>query len=60
VQYDATLPLGPDLPAGLRLLRHQHHPAAVQQPDPPMLEDLGLSALVIGFILTWDNIIEVM
>ncbi len=25
---------------------------------PPMLEDLGLSALVIGFILTWDNIIN--
>ena len=26
---------------------------------PPMLEDLGLSALVIGFILTWDNIINI-
>ena len=25
---------------------------------PPMLEDLGLSAAVIGFILTWDNIIN--
>ncbi len=25
---------------------------------PPMLEDLGLSAVVIGFILTWDNIIN--
>ena len=25
---------------------------------PPMLEDLGLSALVTGFILTWDNIIN--
>ena len=25
---------------------------------PPMLEDLGLSALVIGFIMTWDNIIN--
>jgi maltose/moltooligosaccharide transporter len=25
---------------------------------PPMLEDLGLSALVVGFILTWDNIIN--
>ena len=24
---------------------------------PPMLEDLGLSALVVGFIMTWDNII---
>ena len=22
---------------------------------PPMLEDLGLSAVVVGFILTWDN-----
>lgn len=25
---------------------------------PPMLEDLGLSALLVGFILTWDNIIN--
>ena len=25
---------------------------------PPMLEDLGLAAIVIGFILTWDNIIN--
>ncbi len=25
---------------------------------PPMLEDLGLSALITGFILTWDNIIN--
>lgn len=25
---------------------------------PPMLEDLGLSALVVGFVLTWDNIIN--
>ena len=25
---------------------------------PPMLEDLGLAAVVIGFILTWDNIIN--
>jgi maltose/moltooligosaccharide transporter len=25
---------------------------------PPMLEDLGLSAFWIGFILTWDNIIN--
>lgn len=25
---------------------------------PPMLEDLGLTAVVVGFILTWDNIIN--
>jgi len=25
---------------------------------PPMLEDLGLSVLVVGFIMTWDNIIN--
>ncbi len=25
---------------------------------PPFLEDLGLSAAIIGFILTWDNIIN--
>lgn len=25
---------------------------------PPMLEDLGLSAVAVGFILTWDNIIN--
>jgi Na+/melibiose symporter-like transporter len=25
---------------------------------PPMLEVLGLSAVVVGFILTWDNIIN--
>jgi MFS family permease len=25
---------------------------------PPMLEDLGLTAVLIGFILTWDNIIN--
>lgn len=25
---------------------------------PPMLEDLGLAAVVIGFIMTWDNIIN--
>ena len=25
---------------------------------PPMLEDLGLTATVIGFIMTWDNIIN--
>jgi MFS family permease len=25
---------------------------------PPMLEDLGLTALLVGFILTWDNIIN--
>jgi Na+/melibiose symporter-like transporter len=25
---------------------------------PPMLEDLGLTAAMIGFILTWDNIIN--
>ena len=25
---------------------------------PPMLADLGLSAFVVGFILTWDNIIN--
>jgi MFS family permease len=25
---------------------------------PPMLEDLGLAAVVVGFILTWDNIIN--
>lgn len=26
---------------------------------PPMLEDLGLSAVIVGFILTWDNILNV-
>ncbi len=26
---------------------------------PPMLEQLGLTSLVIGFIMTWDNIINV-
>ena len=25
---------------------------------PPMLEQLGLTSLVIGFIMTWDNIIN--
>ena len=25
---------------------------------PPMLEDLGLSAIMVGFILTWDNFIN--
>lgn len=25
---------------------------------PPLLEDLGLAAIVIGFIMTWDNIIN--
>ncbi|HTP09791.1 MAG TPA: MFS transporter [Anaerolineae bacterium] len=25
---------------------------------PPFLEDLGLTTVVIGFILTWDNIIN--
>lgn len=25
---------------------------------PPFLEDLGLSAVVVGFILTWDNLIN--
>lgn len=25
---------------------------------PPMLKDLGLSATIVGFILTWDNIIN--
>jgi maltose/moltooligosaccharide transporter len=25
---------------------------------PPMLEDLGLSAVAVGFIMTWDNIIN--
>jgi MFS family permease len=25
---------------------------------PPMLEDLGLSAVIVGFILTWDNILN--
>jgi Na+/melibiose symporter-like transporter len=25
---------------------------------PPMLEDLGLSAVFVGFIMTWDNIIN--
>jgi len=25
---------------------------------PPMLEDLGLAAVLIGFILTWDNLIN--
>jgi len=25
---------------------------------PPMLKDLGLSAAVVGFILTWDNVIN--
>ena len=25
---------------------------------PPFLEDLGLTTTVIGFILTWDNIIN--
>ena len=25
---------------------------------PPFLEDLGLSAFVVGFILTWDNLIN--
>jgi MFS family permease len=27
---------------------------------PPMLEDLGLSAVMVGFILTWDNIINMV
>jgi MFS family permease len=27
---------------------------------PPMLEDLGLAAIVIGFILTWDNLINMI
>ena len=27
---------------------------------PPMLEDLGLAAAVIGFIMTWDNIINLL
>jgi hypothetical protein len=26
---------------------------------PPMLEKLGLASIVVGFILTWDNIINV-
>jgi MFS family permease len=26
---------------------------------PPMLADLGLSAVVVGFIMTWDNILNV-
>jgi len=26
---------------------------------PPMLEQLGLASLVIGFIMTWDSIINV-
>ncbi len=26
---------------------------------PPMLEDLGLAAVIIGFILTWDNLLNV-
>ncbi len=34
VEHDAAFPVGPDLPARLRLLRHQHPVAAVQQPDP--------------------------
>ncbi len=25
---------------------------------PPFLEDLGLTTIVIGFIMTWDNIIN--
>jgi maltose/moltooligosaccharide transporter len=25
---------------------------------PPMLEDLGLTAVVVGFIMTWDNILN--
>ena len=25
---------------------------------PPMLEQLGLASLAIGFIMTWDNIIN--
>ena len=25
---------------------------------PPFLEDLGLTTIAIGFILTWDNIIN--
>jgi hypothetical protein len=27
---------------------------------PPMLEDLGLTAVMVGFILTWDNIINMV
>ncbi len=27
---------------------------------PPFLEDLGLTTIVIGFILTWDNIIKMI
>ncbi len=27
---------------------------------PPMLEDLGIAATVIGFIMTWDNIINLI
>jgi maltose/moltooligosaccharide transporter len=27
---------------------------------PPMLEDMGLTAVVVGFILTWDNIINML
>jgi hypothetical protein len=25
---------------------------------PPMLEKLGLASIVVGFIMTWDNIIN--
>ena len=27
---------------------------------PPMLEDLGLAATVIGFIMTWDNVVKTL
>ena len=51
-------PLAQDPRPRVRHLRHQHHLAVVQQPHPPMLEDLGLAAALIGFIMTWDNIIN--
>ncbi len=27
---------------------------------PPLLADLGLSAMVIGFIMAWDNIVDLL
>jgi hypothetical protein len=49
--------LGQDVYPRFWLLRHQYCVAHLQF-IPPMLEQLSPASLVIGFIMAWDNIIN--
>ena len=57
---DRPFPWRKTLVLGFGILGINIIPPLINSLIPTMLEDLGLTATVIGFIMTWDNIINLL